>query len=240
MREGHSPIIPLTDLHPSLTNPAICIYQSLNHTHSFHLPQRQTWHMVSLFNFSNHIVLCHLAHPHESIPSPRSSQCRTPPMACPNKPIPSPRYSQCRTPHGAPLQINSIAPIQSHAPMARPHKSIPPPRSSQCRAPYGVPPQINSIAPIQSRAHHHPNPASVVCPHGTPPINQSHRSVQPVSNSHWNIYHISYITFLEVPIMDSPDPGSSPDLSLTLVLTVTLFLTLTRLYEVLLIAALRL
>ena len=68
---GHSSRIQLMDLRPWHTNPSICIYRPLNHMHSAHLPQRQTWgHMVSSFNFSNHMVLCHLAHPHESIPSP--------------------------------------------------------------------------------------------------------------------------------------------------------------------------
>ena len=68
---GHSSRIPLMDLCPWRTNPSISIYQPLNHMHSAHLPQHQTWgHMVSSFNFSNHILLCHLAHPHESIPSP--------------------------------------------------------------------------------------------------------------------------------------------------------------------------
>ena len=63
--------------------------------------------MILSFKFSNHIVLCHLAQwinpialiqpvshapiarSHKSIPSPTSSQCRTP-MACPHK---SPRSS---------------------------------------------------------------------------------------------------------------------------------------------------
>ena len=42
VREGHSPVIPLMDLCPSRTNPSICIYQTLNQTHSARLPQRQT------------------------------------------------------------------------------------------------------------------------------------------------------------------------------------------------------
>ena len=67
VREGHSPVIPLTDLRPSRTNPSICIYQPLNQTHSVHLPQRQTWgHMVSSFKFSDHIISlndqCHQEH----------------------------------------------------------------------------------------------------------------------------------------------------------------------------------
>ena len=111
------------------------MHQPLNHMHSAHLPQRQTWgHMVSSFNFSNHIVLCHLAHPHKSIPSPQSSQCRAPPWRAPinrshcldpasvarsRKPIPS-------------IQPESCDPInQSHCPdpasVARPHCAPPPP-----------------------------------------------------------------------------------------------------------------
>ena len=68
IREGHSPVIPLTDLCSSSTNPSICIYQTLNQTHSAHTSTPDIRHMVSSFTFSNHIVLCHSTRPHESIP----------------------------------------------------------------------------------------------------------------------------------------------------------------------------
>ena len=167
VREGHSPVIPLTDLRPSRTNPSICIYQHFNQTHSVHLPQRQTWgHMISSFKFINHIVLCHLASPHESIPSPRSSQCRAPPLRAHINQSHRPDLVSVVRPHGSPPQINSIAPIQSRAPMARPHTqshrphpaSVAPPwhaPTNQSHLPYPVArphdasPLINAIAPFQ-------------------------------------------------------------------------------------------
>ena len=42
VHEGNSPVVPLTELCPSRTNPSICTYQPLNHMHSEHLPQYQT------------------------------------------------------------------------------------------------------------------------------------------------------------------------------------------------------
>ena len=74
VREGHSPVIPLTDLCPSRTNPSICIYQPLNQNTLCALTSRSDMRTNGIaFKFSNPIVLCHLAPPHESIPSPQSS-----------------------------------------------------------------------------------------------------------------------------------------------------------------------
>ena len=60
------------------------------------------------------------------------------------------------------------------------------------------------------------------------PINQSHRPIQPISISHSNALislksltdHIPYITFLELPIMNSP----APTLTLTILTPTTLTL----------------
>ena len=101
-----------------------------------HLSQRLTReHMVSSFTFSNHEVLFHLACPHESNPSPRSSQCRAPPWRAHINQYHRPNLVCVMRPHGPSPQINSIAPIQSRAPMARPHNSIPLPISNQCCTP---------------------------------------------------------------------------------------------------------
>ena len=154
-----------------------------------HLPQRQTWgHMISSFKFINHIVLCHLASPHKSIPSPRSSQCSAPPLRTHLNQSHRPDLVSVVRPHGTPPQINSIAPIQSRAPMARPHTqshrphpaSVGPPwhaPTNQSHLPYPVArphdasPLINAIAPFQPvsctpiNQYHHPGPASVTRPH---------------------------------------------------------------------------
>ena len=51
-----------------LTSIVVC---RLNHAHSTHLPQRQTWgHMVSSFTFSNHVVLCHILPAHNPYVTP--------------------------------------------------------------------------------------------------------------------------------------------------------------------------
>ena len=134
------PVFLLTNVHPSRTNPPICILQPLNQTHSAHLPQRQTWgHMVSSFKFSNHIVLCHLACRNESIPSPQSSQCRAPPLCTHIKQSHRPDLVSVVRPHGSPPQIHSITLIQLHTPMARSHNSSPSPTSSQCCTPMACP-----------------------------------------------------------------------------------------------------
>ena len=134
-----------------------------------------------------------IAHPHNSIPLPTSSQCRIP-MACPRKSIQSRRSSrvppwrvpinQCHRPGPAsvssPHQSNP-SPWSSHggktplrAPMIQSHHPDP----ASVAWPHGVPPWINPIAQIQPMSHapmnqsHLPDPASVTHPHGaTPPIN---------------------------------------------------------------------
>ena len=135
-------------------------------------------------------------------------------MARPCKSIPSPRSSQCRAPpwHAPTNHFHRL--IQSRAPMAHPHKSIPTPRSIQCCTPHDTPP---------TNQFHRPDPASPYINPITPiqpvsnapwhtPINQSHRPIRPVSNSHSNAQsplisltdHTPYITFLDIPIMNSP------------------------------------
>ena len=149
-------------------------------------------------------VACPTAHPHKSIPSPWSSKCHVPlwqapwinpitlfqpvphtainqphcpapaNVACPHETIPLPRSSHC---HISPW-FNPIAPIQpvTCVPMARPHISILSPRSSRA-TPWHIP--VNQpIALIQ--------PVSYATM--THLINQSHRPIQPVSNSHSNAY----------------------------------------------------
>ena len=97
--------------------------------------------MVSSFEFSDHIVLCHLArppwispialiqpvsrtpmaHPHKSIPSPRTSQCHAPPWRSPTNQFHHP--DPVARPHGTPPLT------QSH----RPHPaSVAPPRLGEC------------------------------------------------------------------------------------------------------------
>ena len=133
--------------------------------------------MVSSFKFSNHIVLCHLARSHESIPSPRSSQCRAAPWRTHINQSHRPDLVSV-VPHGTPPQINSITPIQSRAPMACPHNSIPSRTSSQSRTPRACPHKLipfpwSSHAPpwhVPLNQCHRPVPASVVLP----PSSQCH------------------------------------------------------------------
>ena len=66
------------------------------------------------------ILLCHLVRPHESIPLPRSSQCRAPLLRAHINQSYRPDLVSVVRPHGSPPQINSITPIQSCASMARP------------------------------------------------------------------------------------------------------------------------
>ena len=93
-------------------------------------------------------VACPTAHPHKSIPSPWSSQCRVPPWQAPPELIPSP----------------------CSASAAHHHKSTLLPHSSQCC----MSPWNNSIAPIQPVSHipmiqsHRPEPASEVRPMACP------------------------------------------------------------------------
>ena len=77
--------------------------------------------MISSFKFINHIVLCHLAHPHESIQSPRSSQCRAPPLrthinqrCVPSAPDHrSPHFSIIATSHWLHPQVSRYTPSPS-------------------------------------------------------------------------------------------------------------------------------
>ena len=145
--------------------------------------------MVSSFKFSNHIVLCHLARPNESIPLLRSSQCHAPPLHTHiNRSHCLDLVSVLRA-HSSPPQINSITPIQSHAPMARPHNSIPSPTSSQCRTRMGCP-HKSIPSPRSSRAppwcvpinqYHRPVPASVAHPHKSIPPPRSSQCCEPPS-----------------------------------------------------------
>ena len=145
-----------------------------------HLPQCQIWgHMVSSFEFSNHIVICHSARPHESIPLPRSSQCHAPPWCTPinqsHRPDPaSVAFPWCATTN------QSHRPDRLRDPITHPHKSMPSPRSSVVY-PHGTSPSINPITPVQPVSHapmerphkshsHHPDPASVACPHESIPL----------------------------------------------------------------------
>ena len=103
------------------------------------------------------ILLCHLARPHESIPSPRSRQCRAPPLRAHINQSHRPDLVSVVHPHGSPPQINYITPIQSRAPMARPHNSIPSPRSSQRHTPMACPhksiPSPRSTHPTHNFTH---------------------------------------------------------------------------------------
>ena len=119
------------------------------------------------------ILLCHLARPHESIPSPRSSQCCAPPLHAHINQSHRPDLVSVVRPHGSLPQINSITPIQSRAPIARPHNSIPLPTSSQSRIPMACP-HKSIPSPRSSRAPpwhvpinqcQSPVPASVAHPH---------------------------------------------------------------------------
>ena len=135
------------------------------------------------------ILLCHLARPHESIPSPRSSQCHAPPLrAHINQSHHLDLVSVVR-PHGSPPQINSITLIQSRTPMARPHNSILSPISSQCRTPMACP-HKSIPSPRSSRAPpwrvpinqcHCPIPASVAHPHKSIPLPWSSQCREPPS-----------------------------------------------------------
>ena len=165
------------------------------------------------------ILLCHLERPHESIPSPRSSQCRAPPLRAHINPSHRADLVSVVRPHGSPPQINSITPIQLRAPMARPHNSIPSPTSSQCRTPMACSPQINPISPIQSRTpmtrphklmplprSRGPVPAIVAHPHKSIPSPRSSQCREPPS-----IKHISPIQpGSRAPMNQShrPDPAS--------------------------------
>ena len=115
----------------------------------------------------------HLARPHESIPSPRSSQCCGPPLHAHINQSHRPDLVSVVRPHGSLPQINSITPIQSRAPIARPHNSIPLPTSSQSRIPMACP-HKSIPSPRSSRAPpwhvpinqcQSPVPASVAHPH---------------------------------------------------------------------------
>ena len=152
-----------------------------------------------------------MASPHESIPASRSSQCRMPLWHAPMKQSHRLVQPVSGAPISCPINQSQIRPVL-HSPWCAPTNQSHHPDA--VARPHDTSPSINPIALIQPVSY-------ATMAH---PINQSHRPIQPTSISHSNALillksltdHITYITFLELPIMNSP----APTLTLT-ILTLT-------------------